>query len=46
VINALRESTTGPGPDQFLAPQIEAAVQLVATGGALCALEAVTGPPS
>jgi histidine ammonia-lyase len=46
VINALRESTTGPGPDQFLAPQIEAAVQLVATGGALCALEAVTGPLS
>jgi histidine ammonia-lyase len=44
VINALRETTTGPGPDQFLAPQIEAAVQLVATGGALRALEAVTGP--
>jgi len=44
VINALRETTAGPGPDRFLAPQIEAAVQLVATGGALRALEAVTGP--
>ena len=44
VINALRETTTGPGPDRFLAPQIEAAVQLVATGGALRAVETVTGP--
>ncbi|MEP7018449.1 MAG: histidine ammonia-lyase, partial [Actinomycetota bacterium] len=43
VINALRETTEGPGPDRFLAPQIEAAVQLVATGGALRAVEAVTG---
>jgi histidine ammonia-lyase len=46
VINALRETTTGPGPDRFLAPQIEAAVQLVATGGALRAVESVTGPLS
>jgi histidine ammonia-lyase len=44
VINVLRETTAGPGPDRFLAPQVEAAVQLVATGGALRALEAVTGP--
>ena len=44
VINALRETTTGPGPDRFLAPQIEAAVQLVATGSALRAVETVTGP--
>ncbi|MEP7034010.1 MAG: histidine ammonia-lyase [Actinomycetota bacterium] len=44
VIDALRETTTGPGPDKFLAPQIEAAVQFVATGGALRAVEAVTGP--
>jgi histidine ammonia-lyase len=43
VINALRESTEGPGMDRFLAPEIEAAVQFVATGGALCAVEAVTG---
>ncbi len=46
VINALRESTAGPGPDRFLAPEIEATVQFVATGGALRAVEAVTGPLS
>jgi histidine ammonia-lyase len=44
VIRALRETTAGPGTDRFLAPEIEAAVQLVATGGALRAVEAVTGP--
>jgi len=44
VINALRETATGPGPDRFLAPEIEAAVQFVATGGALRAVETVTGP--
>ena len=46
VINALRETTAGPGSDRFLAPEIEAAVQFVATGGALRAVEAVTGPLS
>jgi histidine ammonia-lyase len=46
VIKALRETTAGPGPDRFLAPQIEAAVQFVATGGALHAVESVTGPLS
>ncbi len=44
VINALRETAAGPGVDRFLAPEIEAAVQLVATGAALRAVEAVTGP--
>jgi len=44
VINALRETTAGPGPDRFMAPEIEAAVQFVATGGALRAVESVTGP--
>ena len=44
MINALRETTAGPGVDRFLAPEIEAAVQFVATGGALRAVEAVTGP--
>ena len=44
VINALRETTPGPGVDRFLAPEIEAAVQFVATGGALRAVESVTGP--
>jgi len=46
VISALRETTSVPGPDRFLAPEIEAAVQFVATGGALRAVEAVTGPLS
>jgi len=44
VISALRESTEGPGMDRFLAPEIEATVQFVATGGALRAVETVTGP--
>jgi len=44
VISALRETTAGPGADRFLAPEIEAAVQFVTTGGALRAVEAVTGP--
>ncbi len=44
VINALRKTTAGPGPDRFMAPEIEAAVQFVATGGALRAVESVTGP--
>ena len=46
VISALRETTAGPGTDRFLAPEIEAAVQFVVTGGALYAVEAVTGPLS
>jgi histidine ammonia-lyase len=33
----------GPGPDRFLAPEIEAAVRYVASGGALRAAEAVLG---
>jgi histidine ammonia-lyase len=44
VIKALRVTTAGPGVDRFLAPEIEAAVQFVASGGALDAVEAVTGP--
>ncbi len=44
VIRALRETTHAPGPDRFLAPEIEAAVQFVATGEALRAVETVTGP--
>jgi histidine ammonia-lyase len=46
VINALREVTQGPGVDRFMAPEIEATVQLVATGAALRAVESVTGPLS
>jgi histidine ammonia-lyase len=46
VVNALRETTAGPGRDRFLAPEIEAAVQFVATGAALQTVESVTGPLS
>ncbi|HET9079851.1 MAG TPA: histidine ammonia-lyase [Trebonia sp.] len=34
----------GPGPDRFLAPEIETAVGYVASGGAVAAAEEVTGP--
>ena len=34
----------GPGPDRFLAPEIEYAVRLVASSAVLRAVEAVTGP--
>jgi histidine ammonia-lyase len=44
VITALRRLTEGPGIDRFMAPEIEAAVQFVAGGGAVRAVEAVTGP--
>jgi histidine ammonia-lyase len=44
VIAALREDVEGPGTDRYLAPEIEHAVQLVATGRALAAAESVTGP--
>ena len=44
VVAALRERVAGVGPDRFLAPEIEYAVQLVASGRALAAAESVTGP--
>jgi histidine ammonia-lyase len=44
VVAALRETVPGPGPDRFLAPEIEAAVRLVAEGGVVGAVESVTGP--
>ncbi len=44
VVTALRATVAGPGPDRFLAPEIEAAVQFVASGDALRAAESVTGP--
>ena len=43
VINALREVTEGPGVDRFMAPEIEATVQFVASGDVLRAVESVTG---
>jgi histidine ammonia-lyase len=44
VRDTLRRHVAGPGPDRYLAPEIEAAVQFVTTGEALGAAEAVTGP--
>jgi histidine ammonia-lyase len=39
----LRERVAGPGPDRCLAPEIEVAVELVASGAAVAAAETVTG---
>ncbi|WP_219468812.1 histidine ammonia-lyase [Nonomuraea rhizosphaerae] len=44
VVRALRETVPGPGPDRFLAPEIESAVRLVADGGVVAAAESATGP--
>ena len=45
VLQALREAgAPSPGPDRFLAPEIETALQFVASGAAVTAAESVTGP--
>ena len=45
VVGGLRDlAVGGPGSDRFLAPEIEAAVAYVASGGAVRAAESVTGP--
>ena len=44
VVGGLRASVAAPGPDRFLAPEIEAAVAYVTSGGAVRAAESVTGP--
>jgi histidine ammonia-lyase len=44
VVSALRERVAGPGPDRYLSPEIEAAVDLVRSGALLAAAETVTGP--
>ncbi|WP_440086392.1 histidine ammonia-lyase [Streptosporangium sp. LJ11] len=46
VVDVLRQSVPGPGPDRFLAPEIETVVQLVAAGAVVAAAETVTGPLS
>jgi histidine ammonia-lyase len=43
VVAGLRASVPGPGPDRFMAPEIEAAVRFVAERGPLRAAESVTG---
>jgi histidine ammonia-lyase len=44
VLGELRQTVPGPGPDRPLSPEIAAAVECVASGAALAAAEAVTGP--
>jgi histidine ammonia-lyase len=44
VLAALRSVAPGPGADRFLAPEIEAAVAFVRSGGAVGAAESATGP--
>ncbi|MFE3543269.1 histidine ammonia-lyase [Nocardia sp. NPDC059177] len=44
VVAALRTRVPGPGPDRHLAPEIEAAVELAASGALVSAAESVTGP--
>ncbi|MGH2893452.1 MAG: histidine ammonia-lyase [Solirubrobacteraceae bacterium] len=44
VVAALRGGVGGPGPDRYLAPDIEAACAMVRSGEVVTAAEAVTGP--
>jgi len=45
VLAALRASAAGPGPDRFLAPEIEAAVEFVRSGSAVAAADAALPNP-
>jgi histidine ammonia-lyase len=45
VLDALRESVPGPGPDRYLAPEIEAAVQFVRSGRAVQVADGVLAEP-
>jgi histidine ammonia-lyase len=44
VLAALRERVDGPGPDRHLAPEIDAAADLVHSGAVVSAVESVIGP--
>jgi histidine ammonia-lyase len=44
VVAGLRRTVQGPGPDRYLSPEIEAAVQFVMSGEALEAAQSVVGP--
>jgi histidine ammonia-lyase len=44
VRDRIRVEVAGPGPDRFLAPEIDLVVQLVASGALVEAAESVTGP--
>ncbi|HLN76919.1 MAG TPA: histidine ammonia-lyase [Nocardioidaceae bacterium] len=43
VLQLLRETVPGPGPDRYLAPEIERAVELVRTGAVVAAVDATIG---
>jgi len=43
-VAALRTQVPGPGPDRYLSPELEAAVDLVRSGAVLAAAETITGP--
>ena len=43
-VAALREVVRGHGPDRYLSPEIELAVELVRSGALLAGVETVTGP--
>jgi histidine ammonia-lyase len=45
VVAALRETVPGPGPDRYLAPEIAAATEFVATGAAVAAANSVLARP-
>ncbi|MBX7431173.1 histidine ammonia-lyase [Mycobacterium sp. Y57] len=44
VVSLVRSAVEGPGPDRYLAPEIAAVVDLVASGAVVAAAEGVTGP--
>jgi histidine ammonia-lyase len=45
VVRALRATVQGPGPDRYLSPEIEAAVEFVRTGAALAAADSMLASP-
>ncbi|MCW2496241.1 histidine ammonia-lyase [Jatrophihabitans sp.] len=45
VVAALRQTVPGPGPDRYLAPEIEAAVAFVRSGAAVAAADAALPQP-
>jgi histidine ammonia-lyase len=45
VVAALRSHVDGPGPDRYLAPEIEAAVDFVRSGAAISAADATLAAP-
>jgi histidine ammonia-lyase len=45
VVGALRQHVAGPGPDRHLAPEIEAAVELVRSGAVVAAADSALATP-